>query len=172
MKLQSDEGKLDDIAYRMGEELLFWRVPVRQTKEKYGTVRIYCGFGVDSLHGLIYPGYAYNQFPVWLQKLDFEVISPFIRKSGLDRLTSKLHMRIYRRVYKKYITKYPRYRNNILAGADYPELLPPVQYDRMNPTLPELVARLKEYSNKDYGTEAYPLSSAEAKLLVKNKEGL
>jgi hypothetical protein len=117
------EGKIDDIAYEMGEELKAWRVPVRQVKEKYGSVRIYCGFGISGLHSLVYPGYAYNQFPGWLRKLDRYVVCPLVEKSGLSRLTAKLHMRVYRNVYKKAIQKYPEYRKNILACADYSELL-------------------------------------------------
>lgn len=43
------------------------------------------------------------------------------------------------------------------------------QYDRMNPTIQELTKRLEEYVKKDYGTEAYPLSQAEANLLLYGK---
>lgn len=40
-----------------------------------------------------------------------------------------------------------------------------MSYDRMNPNLPELISRLFSYMKKDYTTEAYPLSTAEAELL-------
>lgn len=39
-------------------------------------------------------------------------------------------------------------------------------YDRMNPEFKELKKRLLDYSKIDHGTEAYPLSKAEATLLV------
>jgi hypothetical protein len=41
-------------------------------------------------------------------------------------------------------------------------------YCRMNPDLPALIDRLKAYASIDYGTEAYPLSKAEAALIVKH----
>lgn len=164
MKLRDiDYGALDDIAYSIGQDLRFWRVSVRDTKEKHGTVRVYCSFGIDSLHTLVYPGYAYNQFPDWLRKLDARVISPFLYKSGLGSLTARLHTKVYAKVYKKYMDRYPQYARNILAGADYRELL---EYNRMNPELSELITRLEEYQAKDYGTEAYPLSRAEAQLIL------
>lgn len=39
-------------------------------------------------------------------------------------------------------------------------------YDRQNPDFYALIERLEDYAAKDYGTEAYPLSAAEAKLLL------
>lgn len=164
MKLKNNDYQvLDDIAYNMGQELRFWRVSVRDAKEKYGIVSIYCSFGITNLHDLIYPGYVYNQFPKWLRKLDEHVINPFMIKSKLTDLIVMFHMYQYTRIYLKYIKLYPKYKENILVGADHRELL---EYDRMSPKLSELVERLKEYQAKDYGTEAYPLSRAEAQLLL------
>jgi hypothetical protein len=40
-------------------------------------------------------------------------------------------------------------------------------YDRVNPNLDELVNKLEVYSNIDYGKNAYPLSNAEARLVLK-----
>ena len=42
-----------------------------------------------------------------------------------------------------------------------------MNYDRTKPELKELLVRLKEYAAIDYGTEAYPLSKAEAESLLK-----
>lgn len=39
-------------------------------------------------------------------------------------------------------------------------------YDRMNPDFYQLLDRLEEYANIDYGADAYPLSTAEARLLL------
>ena len=39
-------------------------------------------------------------------------------------------------------------------------------YDRMNPDWFKLLERLEEYSAIDYGTSAYSLSTAEARLLL------
>lgn len=39
-------------------------------------------------------------------------------------------------------------------------------YDRMNPDFYQLLERLDKYAERDYGMDAYPLSSAEARLLL------
>ncbi len=39
-------------------------------------------------------------------------------------------------------------------------------YDRMNPDFYQLLDRLEEYANLDHGTDAYQLSTAEARLLL------
>lgn len=39
-------------------------------------------------------------------------------------------------------------------------------YDRTKPELKELLVQLKAYAAIDYGVPAYPLSKAEAELLV------
>lgn len=43
--------------------------------------------------------------------------------------------------------------------------MPKKEYDRMNPD-ERLIQKLDEYSNIDYGTEAYPLSRAEAAFII------
>lgn len=40
-------------------------------------------------------------------------------------------------------------------------------YNRMNPSLDELIKRLEEYVKVSYGTNAYELSQKEAELIVK-----
>lgn len=39
-------------------------------------------------------------------------------------------------------------------------------YDRMNPALADILSRLEDYSHINYGTDAYPLSTVEAKILI------
>lgn len=45
-------------------------------------------------------------------------------------------------------------------------------YDRMNPVFEKLMSRLIKYAHIDYTTEAYPLSRAEAEMIVSRIETL
>lgn len=116
---------LDDIAHNIGQYCIKWgRISVTQTKEKYGTVRVYCGFGFYTLHSLIWPNYCYKhpKYPDWLWGLDIKYISPFITKT-LGRLLTPWQVFIYKRAYWKYIRKYPHLFDEITDCADYKELL-------------------------------------------------
>ena len=44
------------------------------------------------------------------------------------------------------------------------------EYDRMNPTLPELMLKIQEYCKSDHGAPALELSRAEADLLIQTIE--
>ena len=46
------------------------------------------------------------------------------------------------------------------------------KYDRMKPFIWDLLDRLQAYSQVDYGTEAYPLSKAEALVILAEIEYL
>ena len=95
-----------------------------QSKEKYGTLRFYADFGFLCLHGLVYPGYVYCQFPKWLWKMDIRYIGPFLKKIGLNRLFVKWQSFIYRKAYINACKKWPHIQAEILQNMDYPKLLP------------------------------------------------
>jgi hypothetical protein len=98
------------------------RVPVRDAKEKWGTVRIYCSFGWNQFHDIFWPRYAFNQYPYkWLWLLDCR-IGPFVM-TALNKVVVPIHERLYRYSYKKAVEKYPHLRQEILSAADFDELL-------------------------------------------------
>lgn len=99
------------------------RVPVREYKEKYGTVRVYCNLGWYNLHCIFYPGYAYCQFPKWLWHLDVYYGNKLLRYTGIQWLSVKYHIFLYRLAYKRAVAKYPEIRQQILGSADWSELL-------------------------------------------------
>jgi len=110
----------DDI----GTFLRRWgRVPVRDFKEKYGTVRVYCSLGWYNLHSLFYPGYAFRQFPQWLWAFDVYHGHKLLYYTGLQWLSYHYHKFLYRLAYKRAVAKYPDIRENILCAADWDELL-------------------------------------------------
>lgn len=108
----------------IGLFLLKWgRVPVRDFKEKYGTVRVYCSLGWNSLHNIFYPGYAYYQFPDWLRNLDIYHGDKILRCTGFGLVSFHFHKFLYRLAYKRALKKYPTIRENIIGSADWPEFL-------------------------------------------------
>lgn len=102
----------------------YGRISVTQTKEKYGTARVYCSFGWTCLHSLLFPRYIckHPKFPKWLWKLDIYYIGPILRFLFAKPIYSYQKF-IYRLAYKKAIKKYPHIREEILNGADWDELL-------------------------------------------------
>lgn len=114
---------IDEAAYWIGKQLKRWgRVSVRQTKEKFGTARVYCTLGFYGLHCITHPGYVYSQYPKWLWHLEIyyfpRVIIPI---SNL--IVIPYHRWLYRKVYQLAMKKWPHVSKNILHGADFSELL-------------------------------------------------
>lgn len=115
----NDVGKAAD---EIGDFCVKWgRINVRQTKEKFGTVRVYCSLSIWGFHSLIYPRYVYSQFPDWLWKLDCKIGTKIL--SPFRFLFGKHQAFIYRLAYKRALKKYPHIRKEILDCADYSELL-------------------------------------------------
>jgi len=99
----------------------YGRVDVRDAKEKFGSVRVYCSLGFHSVYSIFYPGYYYVRWPSWLYKIDLAIGVKFVRL--LNFLIVPYHKWLYRRAYAKAIEKFPYIKHNILYCADYSELL-------------------------------------------------
>lgn len=91
------------------------------TKEKWGMVRAYTSMGYLSLHSLIYPGYAFNQFPKWLWNLDCYYITKLLYP--FSGLMTRWQIFIYNRAYQGALKRWPHLRAEILVASDYPELI-------------------------------------------------
>ena len=114
---------INDAADWIGCFLVRWgRVSVTDTKEKWGTARVYCRFGWTQLHDITHPRYVYLQYPKWLIKADFSFFMPIISRT-IGRWIVPYHEFLYRTAYKMAIKKWPHLKLEILNGADYPELL-------------------------------------------------
>lgn len=115
---------LDKIAYDIGNFCVrYGRIPVTQVKEKYGTVRVYCGFGCTSLHSLLFPNYVYKhkRFPDWLWRLDCNHGSKFWEL--FSRLIFPYQKFIYKLAYMRAIWKHPDHFDAITSCMDYPEYI-------------------------------------------------
>lgn len=112
---------IDDAADYIATYCRRWGRLGGQHKEKYGTVRFYAHFGHLSLHGLIYPGYVYCQFPPWLSRIDRATQRPL--QFCFGSLFYWNQRRVYSRAYRNAVKLWPHLQVEILSDADYPEFI-------------------------------------------------
>ena len=103
-------------------------IRIFDAKTKFSQIRVYVRFGADSVSELIPYGimyglrfdklFGYNFFKLPYYKLDRVSVPSFV-----NYFLVPYQKFVYRQVYKHVIKKFPRYRENLLDGADYPELL-------------------------------------------------
>lgn len=115
-------GLSDAAAYIARTLVRRGRVNVRDYKEKWGTVRVYCGLGWYSLLSFTHPGYHhYGPYPDWLARLDIYYGHWFGKLCNWAVVP--YHKWLYRATYRAAVAKWPHLRKEVLAGADWPELL-------------------------------------------------
>lgn len=133
---------IEDAAAFIGRNLRRWgRVDVSQTKEKYGTARVYCSFGFyEVLHGFFYPGHSYYHMPAWLVRVDHFISFKLHLGQMLTAVMVPYQKRLYTFLYGRALKKWPHLRMEILSGADWSELLRPygVHVIQMAPGLQEV----------------------------------
>lgn len=115
---------INESARYIGENLRRWgRVGVRQYKEKYGTVRVYCGFGWRNLLNITHPGHiSWNgRYPKWLIKVDHLIFSNIV--PWFNWIIVPYQKWLYYFLYKQCVIKFPHLRDEILSCADYSEIL-------------------------------------------------
>jgi len=104
-------------AEEIGDFCRRWgRIAVTCTKEKWGTVRVYCHFNCCvSLHDILFPGWCRVRGPYRLMTFPlFKALAP---------LAFKWQKFIYRKAYERAVKKYPFIKEEILCCADYSEFL-------------------------------------------------
>lgn len=119
---------IEDSAAYIGNFCRRWgRIGVTQTKEKWGTCRVYVSFGLGctSLLSITHPGHVsyIGRYPTWLMKLDFRVFSPLIQWSRINKLIVPYQIMIYQLAYKRALKRWSHLREEILGGCDYYKLL-------------------------------------------------
>jgi hypothetical protein len=120
----SDEffGQVGDVADYIGQWLRKWvRMDVHDTKEKFGTVRVYCSFGWSGFYSIYRPGYMW--YPRWWpRRLDLWLVHQTSLFKVLNFFIIPLQKWAYVHRYKKAIYKWPHLYKEIVLMADYGEL--------------------------------------------------
>lgn len=119
---QNVEAQCDSAAWFIHQYLVkYGRINVRQSKEKFGTVRVYCSLGYYGFYGLFYPERMWVHWPKWLHGLDLKYGMAVM--GVLNKVIVPYHKWVYRRAYAAAVKKYPDIRERILRTADWPEFL-------------------------------------------------
>lgn len=118
-----DWDGISDAAHFVRDYLVKWgRIGVRDYKEKWGTVRVYCDLGWHSLLSITHPGYVhYGPYPKWLMSIDIWHLSRVVPL--LNRWVVPIHEYVYKMAYLRAVQKWPHLAEELLNGADFPELL-------------------------------------------------
>lgn len=93
------------------------------SKEKYGTARLYINWFDGSLYSMVKPGYYYYRWPNWFHVIDYNVIRNISNCTGFTYIFRKYQEKIYSLAYKKAIKRWPSIEEEIVCCADYPELI-------------------------------------------------
>jgi len=116
------EGLDKAVSFIHANLLRFGRIEVRQSKEKFGTARIYCSLGFSQLHSITHPGHCYNRYPKWLWNLDCiygSKLIPFL----FNWWVVPYQKFVYRKVYQEACKRWPHLEKEICCCADFRELL-------------------------------------------------
>src|SRR3989304_9535108 len=117
-----DWAGINDAGRYIGHWLRRWvRMDVRDVKEKFGTVRIYCSFGWNSVYSIYHPGYCW--YPKWWPiKADnwLSYHTPIF--DWINRMVIPVHKKLYAWRYKKAVQKWPHLYNEIVSCADWGEV--------------------------------------------------
>lgn len=116
---------ISDAAEFIATSLRKWgRVGVRDWKEKYGTVRVYCSLGWYSLHDITHPGHVWIRYArgslMWYLNWA-KWMRPVMR--AINWVVVPYHVWLYKYTYGLALKKWPHLRAEILHGADFSELL-------------------------------------------------
>jgi hypothetical protein len=119
-------NELDTVpCYYIGRRLQWLGIRVTDTKEKYGEWRVYCDFGIHSIHDITHNGYAYIQYKGLAEWLYFRTVKA--QYLLCDRLVNwwlvPLQRKWYRKVYHMALRRFPTEAKALLMGADWGELL-------------------------------------------------
>ncbi|SRR5229473_1852558 len=115
-----DWNGLDDVGDYIGLWLRRWvRMDIRQIKEKFGTLRIYCSFGWNSFYSVYHPGYCWSPkwWPYDLDRTLSDYLMPIFNKVIIP-----IQQKAYTWRYKKAVQKWPHLYKEIVSCADWGEL--------------------------------------------------
>lgn len=94
-------------------------------KEKFGSFRDNPVFWTGGLYNLMYPGYVWVKYPFLYFKLDWYVIKPFTKWTGLHRLGLWYQYQVYNYGVQQTCKKYPNVIDEIVCGLERRDLIKP-----------------------------------------------
>ena len=117
-----DWSGLNAAGASIGYWLRKWvRMDVRDVKEKFGTLRVYCSFGWCSLYSVWRPSYMWSP-KWWPVRFDRWVSDNTPILKWINRIVVPIQKKAYVWRYKKAVQKWPHLYEEILCCADYGDL--------------------------------------------------
>lgn len=101
-------------------------------KEKYGSFRDHPDFWDGGIHSLLYPGYVWVKFPFLYFKIDWYIIKPFTKYTGIHKLGLWYQSQVYNYAIQKMCKKYPNIIDELVAGLDGYEMVKPGIFGSIN----------------------------------------
>lgn len=118
-----DWSGINDAAWYIAKNLRrYGRIGVRDWKEKFGTVRVYCSIGFDCFHSLVWPGHVWIH-KWWPYKLDLWLSYKLRLLYPINYIVIPYQKWVYGQVYKRAVQKWPHLRDEIVSMADFGEIL-------------------------------------------------
>lgn len=87
-------------------------------KEKYGTFRDHPYFWDGGFHSLIWPGYVSIQNSFLYFKLDWYIIKPITKYTGIHKLGLWYQKQVYNYAIQKMCKKYPEIIDELVSSLD------------------------------------------------------
>jgi len=116
-----DWSGLNAAGASIGYWLRKWvRMDVRDVKEKFGTLRIYCSFGWSGVYSIWRPGYCW--YPKWWPRQIDSWLSDTVMFNLLNKIVASVQRKAYVWRYKRAVQKWPHLYKEIVCCADYGEL--------------------------------------------------
>lgn len=144
-------NKLDEsISYIMKTWKRYGRIGTHG-KEKYGKFRDHTYFWDGGIWSLAYPGYVWIKPGFWHFihfKVDWYIVQPFTKHSGLLRLGHWYQGQVYNYAVQKMCKKYPEITDELVADLDGYEMVRPGVF---GPVCGTTIHKKywKSYNNKD-----------------------
>lgn len=104
-------------------------------KEKYGTFRDHPYFWDGGLYTLLYPGHVYVHLPFVYFKLDWYIIKPLTKYTGLHTLGMWYQEQVYNYAVQKMCKRYPEITDELVRDLDGYELIKPGIFGNVNGTV-------------------------------------
>lgn len=104
-------------------------------KEKWGNFQDYPTFWDGGIHSLLWPGYGYIQNRFIYFTLDYYIIRPFTKYTGIYSLGLWYQQQVYNYIIQTACKRYPHIIDELVSDLDSYELVKPGIFGKVDGTI-------------------------------------